>query len=105
MGLELGVTMPHLALPLRLTSSGRFATVAQDSADDVAQSLGVLFSTRPGERTAVPDYGTADPQPLGPDVASLRAAAAVWEPRGTDLILSADTDLDGTVTVTIDGSA
>jgi len=73
--------MFHLSLPLRVAPNGRLSTVAQDSAADVAQSLGVLLATRPGERVAVPTYGTPDPQADGPDYAATQAAAAYWEPR------------------------
>lgn len=92
--------MQHLALPLRLDSTGRLAVVAQNSPEDVAQSVGVLVATRPFERVAVPGYGTPDPQADGPNLTATRAAVEHWEPRaGTvDLTLTVD---GATVTVDV----
>lgn len=73
--------MHHLSLPLRLAVDGQLATVQQDTAADVAQSVGVLLATRPGERVSVPTYGTPDPQADGADLAATQAAVTYWEPR------------------------
>lgn len=48
--------VPHFALPLRLVG-GDFATVEQDTPDEVAQSVQVLLTTPVGSRDEVPDYG------------------------------------------------
>ena len=53
--------MEHWAFPLAVTGSGRLSTVAQDSAEDVAQSVALLIDTRPGDRRTEEDYGVPDP--------------------------------------------
>ncbi|WP_369070012.1 GPW/gp25 family protein [Kineococcus terrestris] len=96
--------MRHLKLPLTLGAGGQLSTVAQDSSADIAQSLGVLLATRPGERLSVPGYGTPDPLFQGPDLSATHAAASEWEPRGADFTLTVDGPLEQrTVTITAGG--
>lgn len=79
----------HLSLPLRVTPSGRMAGNEQDSARDIAESLALLFATRPGERRSVPGYGS--PELLfatRPQVDGLVAAATDWEERADPMTLS-----------------
>lgn len=49
-----------LTLPLALADDGRLGTLVQDSAADLAQSIGLILATRPGERLAAPEYGFTD---------------------------------------------
>jgi phage baseplate assembly protein W len=71
----------HLALPLQLTAAGSFATVVEDSPEELTQNLATLLRTRPGERLATPELGTPDPTFAGLDPEAVLAVAAVWEPR------------------------
>lgn len=84
--------VPRLAWPLRLVG-GRFATVEQDSDDDIAQCIKAIVQTSPGERADLPDMGLADPvfeeQPL--DVDALREMVARHEPRAA-ITATATTD-------------
>ena len=44
------------AFPVSFGNQGRNVAMAE-SEEDIRQSLSILFSTRPGERIMVPDYG------------------------------------------------
>jgi hypothetical protein len=73
---------PHLAVPLRLTGGGRFATVAEDSRDELLQNVRVALLTRPGDRLATPELGTDDPTLRRPGaVAIALEQAQELEPR------------------------
>lgn len=75
------------ALPLQLGSGGSFATLAQDTAGEIAQSVAVLMSTRPGERRAVPEYGLPDPLFGGASVDDVVEVIAEWEPRASPALV------------------
>ena len=94
--------MFHFDLPLRLKADGSFATTVADSAQDVANSVGVLVATRTGERLSVPTYGTPDPLFGGVDVDAVRAAVAAWEPRAAGMTVTVNVDGENTE-VTMDG--
>lgn len=72
---------PHLAFPLVLTVGGSFAQVAQDSIEEVTQSVAFLLGSAIGSRTIVPAYGVPDPTFTDPDQAEIEQAIANWEPR------------------------
>lgn len=73
---------PHLALPLRVTGAGSFATVAEDSTDELVQNLRVALLTRRGDRLATPALGTDDPTLRRPGaVAAALEQALELEPR------------------------
>lgn len=73
---------PHLALPFRVTN-GRPAVNEQGSLDDVAACVRAVLLTRPGERDALPDFGTPDFtfQQLPVDLDALVALVEAAEPR------------------------
>lgn len=71
----------HLALPIAINTTGRLAAVPQDSNADVAQSVALLLSTRPGERLATPDYGLDDPLGIGVDVGMVADVIGKFEER------------------------
>ena len=75
------VTVPHLALPLRLTRDGSMATVDQDGPDEVAQCVEVLLMTEQGSRVEVHDYGVPGWVFQRPDRTAVVAACSRWEPR------------------------
>lgn len=77
------------------------ATVAADSAKDIANSVGVLVATRIGERLSVPYYGTPDPVFVGVDSGAVTAAVAQWEERANPNDLVVESGDDGSMTVTI----
>jgi phage baseplate assembly protein W len=74
--------VPHFALPFRF-HRGRAVEVEQDSTDDVAACVEAVLLTRPGERDALPDFGSPDftfsPRPVPAE--SIAAAVERWEPR------------------------
>jgi phage baseplate assembly protein W len=82
----------HLAVPFLIGLNGAAVTLAQDSAEEVAQSVKVLLSTRPGDRAVVPGYGVPEPtfaptaDPV--DAALVIAAAAEWEPRADPEVIT-----------------
>ncbi len=66
----------HLRLPFGLAADGTFATVQEDSDDEVVQNVGVILRTRLAERLATPDFGTPDPTFTGLDAADLGIVTA-----------------------------
>lgn len=77
----------HLALPLRLTPGGDFATLDEDSAEEVTQNVAVILRTRPMERLGQPELGLADPALADLPVEALHSAVERWEPRAdVDLV-------------------
>lgn len=70
----------RFAFPLHI-AGGRVATVAQDSEADIAQSVALLLTTRPGERRSNPGYGLPDPVFGGVDLDEVTDVIAEWEPR------------------------
>jgi phage baseplate assembly protein W len=84
-----------LTLPLRVTGA-RMASIEQGHPAEIAQSLGLLLATRPGERRSSPDYGYPDPTFVGVNPDLLRAVADEWEPRADlDDVEIAATTYDG----------
>lgn len=71
----------RLSLPLRVASDGALVALEQDSPAEVAQSVALLLSTRPGERRSVPDYGSDDPLFAGVSAEDVAAAIETWEDR------------------------
>lgn len=71
----------RLSLPLQVAADGALAAVEQDSPAEVAQSVALLLSTRPGERRSVPDYGSDDPMFSGLTADDVNAAVELWEDR------------------------
>lgn len=92
----------HLQVPLRLTTTGTFATVEQDSDADLEQSVRLVLSSRPGDRWRdAPDYGTPEPMPGPVDVAALVAAVGQFEPRAHVDISAGPALADGTQRVRV----
>ena len=52
--------IPHFRIPLQEGPRG-FATVEQDTFDEIVQSVTVVLRTRPGEMLTAPDFGLVDP--------------------------------------------
>lgn len=73
----------HLALPLRVLSTGHLATVEQDSVDDVLQCVRVVLGTPQGTRDELPEFGLPDLtfSEGGADVAVIEETLSEWEPR------------------------
>lgn len=91
---------PHLAIPLRLDGSGRFATVEQDSAVDIAQCVAVVLATPEGSRIEVPEFGVPRVEFAGADTNDIVSAVAEWEPRA-DLSIDVAQGLGGYQSVTV----
>jgi phage baseplate assembly protein W len=73
--------IPHLAIPFTIGPLGAAATVQQDTAAEVIQSVAMLVGTEPGTRLMVPTYGMADPTFTGINQPALLLAVRRWEPR------------------------
>jgi phage baseplate assembly protein W len=88
-------TVPQLAWPFQIGADGAPATVAQDSLEELAQSVELIVTTRSGERLGAPRFGV--PDPVGRRDASLVeivAAIAEHEPR-VDATVTAQRIVDG----------
>jgi hypothetical protein len=74
--------IPHLSLPLRL-ANGRFATVEQDSTQQIAECVEAAARTEQGWRVEAPEFGIPDYTMAvgGVDVDELREALVTSEPR------------------------
>lgn len=79
--------IPHFALPLRL-AGGTFATVEQDTVDDVAACVEAIVRYPRGHRTDVPEFGIDDPVFAldGADPEDLLDDVREWEPRADLLV-------------------
>lgn len=94
-----------LTLPLALSAGGAFATVTHGHPAEIAQSVGLLLATRPGERRCNPGYGFTDPVFDGVTPELIDAAVADWEPRADpDVIDIAVLGAQETTTVTLSSS-
>jgi phage baseplate assembly protein W len=73
--------LPHFAVPLRLAGTGAFASLEQDSPDEVAQCVAVCLLTAEGSRAEVPAYGAPRGEFVGADPGATADAVQEWEPR------------------------
>jgi phage baseplate assembly protein W len=88
-----------LAFPLGVDQRGAIALV--DGETDIAQAIGIILATAPGERPMRPEFGCAvhdhvfdvlDPSAFGAIESAVRQAIERWEPRAT--VTAVDFDLD-----------
>ncbi|HTJ34318.1 MAG TPA: GPW/gp25 family protein [Dactylosporangium sp.] len=88
-----------LAFPLGVDQRGAIAIV--DGETDIAQAIGIILATAPGERPMRPEFGCAvhdhvfdvlDPAAFGAIESAVRQAIERWEPRAT--VTAVDFDLD-----------
>ena len=74
--------VPHLALPIRVVSTG-YATVQQDTVDEVRATVAAIVAFPVGSRVEAPWFGVPEleftDRPL--DVAALRSAITESDPR------------------------
>lgn len=101
--------VPQFARPFRLIGS-RFAVVAQDTPQEVADCIETALVTEPGSRVERPDYGTPPMlfQQAPIDVARIENAANRLEPRAGAVITEDPDrwdDLVRHVTVRLGGTA
>lgn len=79
--------VPHFDLPFRLVGSS-FATVEQDSIDDVANCVEAILRTRVGYRTWVPEFGSPEyvlkRSPFGTE--DVMAIISAQEPRAEMMV-------------------
>lgn len=96
------MTIPHLALPLRIVH-GHLATVEQDSEADILQCVRVVLTTPQGTRDALPEFGLPDQafRQGGAAIAEIDAAIAEWEPRADADARADDSHLDDGVSAVI----
>ena len=88
-----------LAFPLGVDQRGALALV--DGETDIAQAIGIILATAPGERPMRPEFGCAvhdhvfdvlDASAFGAIESAVRQAIERWEPRAT--VMAVDFDLD-----------
>jgi phage baseplate assembly protein W len=78
-----GTSIPHLAIPLRVTPAHSLAVNEQANPDDLAQCVEVLLLTETGDRIEVPDYGVPPMLFSRVDPVAIVEACSHWEPRAT----------------------
>ncbi len=84
--------LPHLAWPVRVDGSS-YASIQQDTDDEVAATVAVLLSFRRGWRAEQPDFGITDPTfELTPiNTAEIERQVGLYEPRAElEITLSDD---------------
>jgi phage baseplate assembly protein W len=74
-------SIPHFAYPFRLAGNGSFATVEQDTPDELAQCVAIALMTPIGSRIEDLDYGTPRMDFDIPDAGDIIAAIESCEPR------------------------
>jgi phage baseplate assembly protein W len=88
-----------LAFPLGVDQRGAIALA--DGETDIAQAIGIILATAPGERPMRPEFGCAvhdhvfdvlDASAFGAIESAVRQAIERWEPRAT--VMDVDFDLD-----------
>lgn len=92
--------IPRFAWPMSLTPAGQFATVKQDSDEDIVQCLRAIVRTKPGERPDVPDMGVADLtfEETPVDLDGVRETVARHEPRVSALLRSSPDAIESELT-------
>ena len=78
----------HLRVPLQLAADGTFATVLEDSDDELLQNVRVVLTTRVGERLATLELGTDDTAFTQLEPSVLFEQVRRWEPRVSLELLS-----------------
>lgn len=86
-----------LAQPVRLTPSGRFATVEDGTDAAHGQQVAALIGTRRGERPLAPTFGITDPAFAEVDAAEVAAQVSVFGPPVDIVNVSTTYDNTGTV--------
>lgn len=88
-----------LAFPLGVDQRGAIALASGET--DIAQAIGIILATAPGERPMRPEFGCAvhdhvfdvlDASAFGAIESAVRQAIERWEPRAT--VTAVDFDLD-----------
>jgi phage baseplate assembly protein W len=79
---------------MRFTATG-FATVEQDTADDITMCCAAVLAYPLGSRPERPDFGTPEQafRDQGPNVIEIRQALQAWEPRAHTTVEVSDADL------------
>jgi phage baseplate assembly protein W len=95
--------IPHIGTPIRIVGTS-YATVQQDTTDEVAACVNVIASYPLGSRDEAPDFGVIPleftAQPL--DLSDLTQACEVYEPRAVLTVTQSDpADAPGEATVQI----
>ena len=73
---------PHIDWPIRVQGAG-YVTCQQDTDQEAAAAVAVLYSFERGTRAEQPEFGITDPtfELVPVDVTELERQAAVYEPR------------------------
>jgi phage baseplate assembly protein W len=94
--------VPHLAWPLQILPDGTFATVEQDTFDDVRQCIRVLLNTLRGIRPLAPEVGVDDIAFSGVDAHDLEQALMDAESRAVVTVTILPPDGHGEQVITVD---
>lgn len=78
-----GTSIPHLAIPLRVSPAHSLTVNEQASPEDLAQCVQVLLLTEIGDRIEVPDYGVRPMLFSRVSPVAIIEACSRWEPRAT----------------------
>lgn len=93
------MSITHLQWPFELAGDGTFATVEQDTLEDVQQCIRVLVQTPLGARPLAPEIGVDDPTFAGVNGDDLQVTLEEQEPRATVDVTVAAPDKHGEQTV------
>jgi phage baseplate assembly protein W len=85
--------IPHLALPLRV-ERGAFATVQQDTLDELVETVSCICSFPLGFRVEAPDFGIPELEHLSSPlpVDDVERQIETWEPRADVEVTERETD-------------
>jgi phage baseplate assembly protein W len=88
--------VPHFDLPFRFDSTPQATVVEQDSIEEIAECALAILLCPLGYRVELPEFGIADPTFSTPvvDVAAIRHAVELWEPRAQTLLDREIDDVD-----------
>ena len=88
-------SIAHIDWPIRV-SANAYASCQQDTSQEIAANIAVLFSFQRATRIEQPDFGITDPTfaQMPVDTTDLERQAARYEPRA-DLDVSLTTEGDG----------
>ena len=96
--------IPHFQNSVGLDGSGQMKMNPQDSYAEISSGVAVFLGTLPGQRTAVPDYGTPDLPFSQLDLVKITQDINYWDDRADATVTAQVDDYDNaTLSVNIQG--